>query len=200
MFIFYKCPNNKNRLEYELQNKSSIQWMKWIELKKHSIETMDYRYKEAYPDFNPKISEHGLQCVGVLDALLPDDVLNSLNENELLLLLLACYVHDIGLVTRKAPYSPLPHENHFENGANFIFQEEWISISTPEKNALAYIIKNHNTVISNKFYKDEIPNELIINNKSIRLKLLIGLLQISDLYHHIIDVVWTNSKELSEKE
>lgn len=198
MFTFYQCPENENRLEKELLNKSKVQWLKWNELKNKAIEVMDERYSAAYLCFGAKMSEHGKQCVGVLNALLPEDVICSLNEYEILLILISCYIHDIGLVTRDAPYRPISHAKHFELGADFILHEEWLSLSMIEKEALSYIIRNHNVIISNSRYKDETPTEVTFNGKIINLKLLIGMIQLADFYHHVIDVVWTKSRELSE--
>ena len=136
MFEFKKCPGDEKRIERELQVKSQIQWMRWKFLEENISKNMNYRYRKAYPEFPVEISQHGEQGVAVLSALLPEEVLVSLNCQELIIIMVACYIHDIGLVTNTPPYRPLPHKEHFIKGSEFIFNEKWLDMEKEEKKIL----------------------------------------------------------------
>lgn len=191
LFTFFFCPNSTLELEHILEKKSPQVFARWQTTKKLLVDEFDRRHRAAYPNFNIKISTHGEQGVRVLSTLLPTHLAEDLDPLELFLLMAGCYVHDIGFVSSHVPYTPIEHARHWEYGQMILENEEWLPFEANERKILGILCRWHNYAqwLENGGKKEE---SVTIGGSTIRVQLLVELMQLFDMYHHVIDVTWKN--------
>lgn len=199
MFKFNFCPNKDFTLESILEKKSDLFFQRWKEAKKIIVREIDNRYKLAFPNFEEKISNHGEQGICFLANILFDDLIESINEEEVFLLMSGCFLHDIGIVSEKKPFLPSKYHDHFELGEKIILSQTWLPFSSLERQVISKHARWHNMKEWMKCGSIK-EDDVFIDHYKIRTHFLVQLIQLFDFYHHVVDVSWKNFPEFLDLE
>jgi len=160
-------------------------------------------YLRVFPEYTDHTEIHALSVIQTCNDILDEDKKDHLNADEIYVLLMGCYLHDIGMgisstdylefIAGKEGYGGLDEtatieeiqnevrSHHNEFSAAFIHKYAQLFDFPSEKHmtAVAQITKGHRKV--DLFDKEEYPDEIILDNgNTICLPYLAALTRIAD--------------------
>lgn len=157
-----------NRIELKLQTSAPALFGKLNETTA-SVKLLLTQYVKNFPSYTDHSIEHTTEVFNIVDEILTDDELNNLNSDELYVLAMASYLHDIGmcipedkiasiadtedLVRERELHPEIKREDYLRNihhtlSAKFI-REEWELLHIPSQKyaeAIALVSEGHRVV------------------------------------------------------
>ncbi len=169
------------------------------------------KYKQLFPDYTDHSELHSLTIIDSCNRLIGKDQIEKLNADEIYILLVSCYLHDVGMGISEKDYEELkirlnakeffeknpeamPSDfvrvNHHEFSGFFVEKyADFLDIPSPEHTfAIKQVVRGHRK--TNLYDENEYPSALKLpNGNTVCLPYLAALIRLSDE----IDVVATRN-------
>ena len=117
-----------NRLEKRLNDQDSILYGKLIDCREE-VKLLLQKYSSNFPQFTDHSSEHTIAVSNLASDILSDNEINSLNSDEVYVLLAACYLHDVGMCVSQREIRKIENSSHYSK----------LKERNPEKQIVEYI-------------------------------------------------------------
>lgn len=178
-------------LEDILKKKSAAQYEKFSRIKEQAKDILP-KIRIPFPEYNNHDIKHAEVVEKNLNYVIPDNIKENLNSDEIFCLLCGAWLHDTGMILDldeekkylnadadgKKDFKSDVRNNHHIRSYNFIMSESTLDFDHKERKIIAYISRGHRNIS----IQDELHEKFRIGGErgSVRLQLLAALLRLAD--------------------
>lgn len=160
-----------------LQNNSQQLYGRLLKIEEIARCLLSYT-QGKFPYYTPHDFTHSLIVEDNLNWIIPDNVKNNMNNNEIFFLLVAAWLHDWGMIGKPEENAEEIREvHHLRTERNFNDMYDKLFLNEHEARIIGKICKGHTKInLHNNSFNDEIYG----SNIRIRLRFLAAALRLAD--------------------